>query len=609
MLTKCLASLAAMLVTIACGSAVEANPSTKDPHAPLEAHGGTIARQLHAEAASLYASALADIKSFEEADQGNRLARMSGKEIGQMRVNLARIVRLGRQLQILGEPSGTDFTFRGNEMIQYEYFTRKWPSLPTSARYMAGIRTTFIRQTPDRQRAVEKLKGMIAEQKWQAAHDELYRLLDALWVGGYLLTPDEQRQYFLVFSEVQGTIDAAMDRIRSETAQNVLTQSRREQTPDFAATLAKMQGAVDGVAATGKGEWDAESLSGPQLVVKIGATWRDVHVATLRCMALDWALLARSFSSNHSATDGPQPTDELAVAYRQFSDAVLKLLADLPTGEAKRVRGDAAAVLYREYLQALSTLMGHVTGERGWEDMQIALNELARQAPGFGDEVAAYDAATTELLRWRARTAEGLAAARSSPDAALSSIMRTATTSRPDYMGLYPAQYQDDASPQLLASAPRILIPAVDKLVGQTGLTRDVVRIPVASRSAIARYGSRVYAIVPVASDLAAEIDALEFDLQVSEDLPPLTLRSAISLTQADRGDFVAVGGNTVTAHLEALITRFATLPPSASVLIPIDAIPIERRTSVISQMLMRFDIDPTWLQHAHFFVPLAAGE
>jgi hypothetical protein len=54
------------------------------------------------------------------------------------------------------------------------------------------------------------------------------------------------------------------------------------------------------------------------------------------------------------------------------------------------------------------------------------------------------------------------------------------------------------------------------------------------------------------------------------------------------------------------MITRFATLPASASILVPLGVLPVEDiKQQLLPQMLMRFDVKPKWVQHPHFYVEL----
>ena len=105
---------------------------------------------------------------------------------------------------------------------------------------------------------------------------------------------------------------------------------------------------------------------------------------------------------------------------------------------------------------------------------------------------------------------------------------------------------------------------------------------------------------------MAAEVDLLKFDLLVGEQAPPLTLSSAIAVDSASRGTLAAAGGEIAGVYLEALITRFASLKPMASSLVPLGELPIDSRQRLLQQTVMRFELEPTWVQHEHFFIELS---
>ena len=70
--------------------------------------------------------------------------------------------------------------------------------------------------------------------------------------------------------------------------------------------------------------------------------------------------------------------------------------------------------------------------------MNAALQQLAGKSPAFNSEVQAYDAATSEMLRWRARTASSIARARSGEFQTLDKYLYDATVSQDPFLGLFP---------------------------------------------------------------------------------------------------------------------------------------------------------------------------
>jgi len=589
-----------------------ANPNDKDSGAALAAHGSGAAKELHARAASLYAAAAQETRTQLEAVASGRGERLSGKAIGQTRMKLRQIERLGPQLEIYGEPAGADFSFRFSDLATPQWWDVVTPyaATPGSQNFVNSIRDVIKKQTPARMKTLEKLQKMVAEQKWQPAEIELYRLFDGLEAGICFLSNQERQEILQPFGEVRAAIDGAMRRIRSQEAAKSLGQSRTQQTPDFASHITAIREATAAVSASGQADWDGEQVTGPQLVQKIGMRWTEVQVACLRCRALDWALQPLfQMAGANAAKISPDPTSEMLQRdYSQFSAAVIESIISLVRADAVRVSGSDVARLYVEYLDSIAPLARQVADGNAVKAWDGALQQLAAKSLEFNSEVKAYDAATREMLRWRARTASSITQARSGKSPALDKHLYDATVSKDPFLGLFPERPDGQLAPRLLASAPAIMTVATSRLMGQQATAFDVVRVSPTSSASIARYRARTYANVPAGLDLSAQISALKSDLMIGEQSPALTLATATSVHSAERGDLVAVGGEIIGHHLEGLITRFAALPTSASVLVPLGVLPVEDiKQPLLPQMLMRFDVKPAWVQHDHFYVDLPA--
>ncbi len=607
-------ALTVLLLTLSCvinSPTATANPSDKNPAAPLAVHGSGTAKELQAQAASLYAAAAQETKSHLEAVAEGRGERLAGKAIGQVRVKLRQIERLGPQLEIYCEPAGTDFRLRFAYVATPQWWDIVTPysGAPSSQNFVNSIRLAVQKQTPARMKTLEKLQKLVAEQKWQAGEDELYRLFDGLEAGTCFLSDQERQEIERPFAEVRAAIDTAMRRIRSQEAAQLLGQSRAQQNPDFAGLTTALREATSGLAALGQTNWEGEQVTGPQLVEKLGQRWAEVHVASIRCRALDWAMQPLFQMAGANATNiSPDPTSEtLQRDYTQFSTAVFESISLAIKADALRVAGDDVARLYAEYLNSLAPLTRLVADRNAVQTWNAALQQLAAKSPAFNAEVQAYDAATGEMLRWRARTAVSIAQARSSQFPTLDKHLYDATISKKPFLGLFPELPDGQLAPRLLAAAPAIMETATPRLMGKQATAFDVVRVAPTSSAAIARYRARTYANVPAGLDLAGEVSALKADLLVGEQMPALTLATANSVFSAERGDLAAVGGDIVGHQLEAVITRFATLPPAASILVPLGVLPTEDiKQPLLPQMLMRFDVQPAWAQHEHFFADLA---
>lgn len=599
---------------LVCSWGIAANPNHQDAATALEAHGIGTPKELRDRAASLYAAAAQETRTQLDAVASGRGERLSGKVIGGTRVKIRQLERLGPQLSIYGEPAGEDFRMRFTYLAtpQWGEVVLPYASAPSSQNFVNSIRLALKKQTPTRMKTLEKLQKLVAEQKWKVAEDELYQLFDGLEAGTCFLSDQERNEIGMPFAEVRSAIDTAMRRIRSQEAAQLLGQSRSQQTPDFASHLKAFLEATAAVATSGQANWDGEQVTGPQLVEKIGSRWIEVHVASIRCRALDWAMQPLFQMAGANATKiSPDPTSQmLQDQYSQFSTAAIEAIIALIRADAARVSGDDIARLYTAYVASLAPLARQVADEKAVKAWDSALQQFAEKSPAFAAEVKSYNAATEELLRWRARTAASLVHARSGEFPTLDKHLYDATVSKDTFLGLFPERPDGQLAPRLLAAAPAILTVATPRLMGKQATAFDVVRVSPTSTSSIARYRARTYANVPAGLDLSAQVSALKSDLLIGEQSPALTLAAATSAHSAERGDLAAVGGELVGHHLEGLITRFAALSTAASVLVPLGVLPTEDiKQPLLPQMLMRFDIKPAWVQHEHFYVDLAAVE
>jgi hypothetical protein len=508
---------------------------------------------------------------------------------------------------MFGEPTGTELGFRSHFVGPAQnIFVRGYASQPTSLRYLTQLRAKLKKEEPARYKAAEQIKKLIAEKKWRAAEDLLYQQLDRLNIATGYLSSAEVKQLQSPFADVTSVVDTAALRLRAERAKQAIQSTRMQQAPDYSGILAEIEQAINNVATTGQTVWKDGTVDGPQLVEKIGIVWKEAHVATLRCRALDWAYMARTNPAGSADSQGS--IDPLQKAYVAFSGGVLKAIENLLTVEASRIDGDETVPLYVRYLATLPPLLDQVADRGSLAPIDQALQALANELAAFGGEVDAYDRGTAEMLRWRARAAEAAAKSREPEFVALPTRMFEATKSDQSYVGLFTAQQPQKDRPRLLACAPKLLPPAIKKLVGQKARVGSVRRITPTSRSFIAEFDNRTYANLTAELPLAAEVDLLKFDLMVSAEAPALTLASAMAVSSAERGDLAAAGGEITGTHLEGLITRFATLPTAASVLVPLGQLPSESQDYLLPQVLMRFELQPSWAQHEHFFVQLSAA-
>lgn len=583
-----------------------ANPSHKDTNQALAIHGKELTKAIYQQAVSLDSKARERVLDFLKQESAGRVEQISAKDIGQTHLATTQLLRLAEQLLFLGEPAGLDFQKRVEIMRKpIARITQQSKSYPATQKYINQWRSQIQKQAPARAKTLERVQQLASSSNWLEAEKELYELFDMMEPGTVFFESEEKRVIYEPFNPVQGAITNAMQEIRRQQGSEALQQAIADTTPNHVGILDEIQLAIQSVAQTGTASYRDSQVNGPQLVTKIADTWREAQNAILQARAKQWALQGRPnyggafypMSGNNSDT-----VDPYLEPHRQFSDNIAKLLAQLIQVDAMRVPSEQASALYQEYLVALAPLVRQHYNRDLLTFFNQALLAFGNKLPQGGAQVGNYSAATSELLRWRAKVATAQTQAARSQYNPLPLIMRQATTSKDPYVGLFPEDTSYNTTATLMTASSETMPLAVERLLNKQVLVNDVIRISDSSPTAIARYQERTYANVTVAETTAA-VAALKKDLLVTESLPALNLEATQAILSAERGDWQTVGGVVAGTHLEGVVTRFGSLPAAAAILTPLGTLPTDNMgNGGLAQMLIRFDVTPQWVAHQHFF-------
>lgn len=598
-------------------AAVYANPNHKVVDAALAVHGKEFSPELHKKATDFYEDAKTKLFDFLEKEAKNDVQKIDGEDLGNTHMVVTRLKRAASQLQLLGEPAGHDFERRGNEMHNHlGRLIAKSQSFPRTQKYIESFRQFINNSAAARSKAILEMHKLAMQGKWEAAENELYRVYDRLDPGTVFLTPEENKAIYSPFSEVDVAITSAMLELRSAKANEILQQAIPDNLPNYAAILAEIDMAITSLGATGQATWHDEQISGPELVTRIGQKWSETQAGALRARGKYWALTRRSYGTyaSRSAADpavaaaiaDPNAADKFANDYAAFSRDLMKSFPRLVEAHSARLAGNDVPQTYVAYLRALAPLARQTNSPEFTAALSPALQKLVDKNPQLREGVAAYDSATADLLRWRARVAESHATVQAAEYLPIEKRFHEGTVSNQSYVGLFP-ETGTQIGAQLLAPAPDVMTTAVKRLMGQKAAVRDIIRLSGESKSAIARFQDNTYGNVPAPLSLEPEVEALKFDLLVSNQAPPLTLMAMQAVLTAERGDMAAIGGEITGVYLEGVITRFAALPNSAAILTTLGQLPTDWSSGVgMSHVLMRFDIGPQWALHDYFFLRLA---
>ncbi|NQT16976.1 MAG: hypothetical protein HQ582_29735 [Planctomycetes bacterium] len=588
-----------LLLALVCGERSAAS-TDEDPEAPLAVRPEDESRKLQKEAESRDRKARAAVTTFREKLAEDRLSEVKAGAVGDAHVAVLQLDRLARRLILLGEPAGRDFSMRMMELrAGVTEIVGAYLHLPGVPERIARDYEVLQREAQKRRDVLDKARALGEREEWEKAESILHEAIDDLEKGAVWLGSDQRRMVLGEFAEMAGVVAMWVRRIREERAQAALAEAREAQTPDFDALLGEIRSAASSVQGSSAVEVEGQSLTGPEFLERFGQRWQEAQHQAVRCRGLDWARRAEAAT---------QASAKLTSQHARFSAEVGGAVAALIEADAARADASAARGMLAAYLEQVAQLVA-LSGDDSLESaVGPVLEKLATKSPELAAEVEAYRKATTDVLRWRRRTAEASARARKDEFPPIQAEFFRAVQATDSTPGLVPAGAVDTSRAEFSGPVPSIMGPAAEKLMGRRVSLADLVGLPTKSRITIARYGKRSYARFSVPDALAARFAertaALERDLLVSESAPPLTLEAAVALARARRGDLAAAGGEITGVTLESLVTRFATLSSAGRTLIPLGPLPQESGwRDVLRQAVMQFEIEPAWVRHECFFV------
>jgi hypothetical protein len=509
-----------------------------------------------------------------------------------------RLDRIGDRLAVLGEGAGVDFKSRSYELNDdIRPVISAYRALPGVPAIISKNLSLLQKKTDEKLGLIPKAENLAKQNRWDDLETLVYAAVDELEVMGTWYDTDQRKRSIWRFRSAAAPLLRQCDEARKNAVQEALTQARSQQSPQFDALLGEIRKATAALKTAGTVDVGGQPLTGPALLRLFAQRWTDAQAAALRCQGLTWIIEASS----------PEFT-ALAQTHAKFSQDVVPALADLIAADVAHVTAENARARYVEYLRVLGPIVSLTADDKLAEAVGPRLAEVASKSPELAAEVEAYRKATSQLLRWRARTAAAYAKARQLQFPPVEQQFLAAVKDSPEGKGLVSEKDPSTAEAALPGnvSAPTIMERASKKLVGQPALVARLVGLPTAAKMACSRYGERTYSRVALPSPpLDAQFAGLRGDLMVDKG-PPLTLEAAAAIMLTQRGDLEAVGGEIKGAYLEPLVWRFAALPPILQTLLPLGATLAERQdTPWTHQVVMRFDVGPKWVQSKYYFVEL----
>jgi len=595
--------LAALLVvmSLVTSASVLANRSDKEPNAPLDVHSPQLAPELLAQAQQLFDQNHAALAKFEKLRQDDMAAKIDPLQVGKTYANAVKLRRTADQLMQLGETAGYDYHLRASQQATALNATiGALQALPQAQQAIANTRTRARQVAQAAQKQVPKIERMIEDEAWLKAEAELHQTLDELEIYLGFLTVADRMQILMPWRDMLTQIETAAKGVRQEQALAQLVARRDAALPDYEAFLEKLKAAADDVCTSGKHTLDGEARTGPELIAYFDTAWKALHVQVINALAIEWA---------RATLIGEIPSAEWTACEENYADFSTKMpaaLATIVTADAQRVSDAYAADLYAKYLPAVADLVAHAPGCEA--PLEEALSKLFEKSPSLAEQVAAYQTATGELLRWRKRVAAEQAAARQADVPTIDAAAREWFRHSSDSAGLFAAGQPTAA--KLNFSGPAVLEVGGPQAIGKPVVVNDIVALG-SGTAGISRYADRIYARVPLPQDeavLEQAREALQRDLQATMQ-PPLTLTATGAIRSLERGDLYKAGGTVKGVYLEGHIPRFATLPAAAALLTPLGTLPASHtQEDQLAQAVLRFDMVPQWIAGEYFFVELPSA-
>lgn len=557
-----------------------AAPSNFDPYAAMDVRPEERQQHLKANGEKLYRDAKAELKKIQEKREKGQLQQIKLEAIGQTWGLMLQLSWAGSQLQIRGESTGSDFQWRAKELktellaIIAEY--RKLPGVAKQlGKNLARLRIESNATKP----LLERAQTLAEQKQWDQMEALIYKTTNSLEEMGCWYDFKERKYSVAKFVNPASGLLTKGYAARKEAAEAAMIAARAKQAPDFKGILDQIGVATASLRNSGQAEVNGQAVAGPLVLRHFAGQWLKTQNAAVRCQGLTWAIEAKT----------PEWM-ELRDNQAKFSEDMLPALGGLIAADAANVTAEKARDRYVAYLGVLSTLVPLMGDDGLAKAVEPALSEIASKSPELAAEVDAYRRATSPLLRWRQRTAEAYARVRQPTVPPVKKLLASA--------GFQPRLKE--------TSATELILQTKDKLVGQPIMLVDI--IGGTSNMSWSRYDSRSYSRVALPKPVVdAEIAALRSDLMVKEGAPLLTLEAETAIVTAQRGDFVSVVGKVRNMYIEPLIWRYATIPPTLQTFLPLGPLPLENQSTAPwrSQIVVRFDVMPQWLQNKYYFVEL----
>ena len=567
------------IVVVASHNLPSAEPSTKTPFELLKRHATV------PEADAVWKQVVAADSAFREnLEKLAQDASPDPRKVSQGSVNLRQLKRWVEWLRNYGEPASIDLSMRLSFYDQTLLkVTQQFWSIPQSGAIRQKVIAGLARSEKQRLQRVAKITDLMQKGDAVAAEKQLDSLLDEIFATAGCLTPEEVRPITEPINQVEGFVRSAMSEVRQNRAREVFTQESQRYVEKYQALVGAVEEAATQVAS------GTSLLRGEAAVSKVAALggflndWNEAHVGLIRAVAL--ARVQSLAKEDAWTANAAQLSTKMQAAITKF------VVADV-----SKTNSDQASAKYTEILSLLGSLVPRCSSTSFANGLEKPLLQLASKA-GMGEQVLNYQEATSDMLRWRARVASAKAKSLAKEYPVASSLAKAKLSATA--VGLY--DQNQPSFPQVTRPIPD-LMPLISTAMLQSSVTLPGLRrLDGKTEIWMSRFAENLYGKIPVNSIRLKSPEALERDLLVDQQHPPLTLSAAIAVALSEEGVFESVGGSIIEITLEGAAARFAKFPVVAGCLIPVGEVQ-PAGVDPLSALVLRIDIEPKWVQHKYFF-------
>lgn len=530
--------------------------------------------------------------------------KASSKQLATGYVNYRKLSRLVERMRQFGEPVAVDANLQGNFYSSpILYSLERYLATPKGRTDAQKAMAYVTRTAPARAKIIGQIQQLISKGSFEQAEAMLDKTYDDLFLFLAYIHHYEHKNILEPFSVVQSYIHDAMQKKRISATQTTFANVFAEATNQRDQLLAILE---QGRLELSRGDSvtiDGQAMPAPQALATVLSRWELVHSAMVHAEAIEAASRATGYdgASSHSG--------EQSTWYRettQLTSSVQQLVSAWITTQSQSTQPDVAKNHYLAYVQTLASVAPHVRDPQWVNAFEAPLASLAARA-GLTPSVTAYTKATDGVLRWRAKIADAQAKkhAANFPEASDYSRMQLPFDQTGKGFFLNQPNAPSPPIPCNYVAIPNSLPWATERIMNRPVTLNNSFHLPGEKKIWMSRYRQGVYArlvTIPGLENMPA-IAKLRSDLLVDTDHPPLSLRSAMAIGTAERGEFRKVGGTILHMTLEGSVSRFATLPPMAGKLFMYGDVPLRvDYGDELSGLAIRYDVQPAWLSHDYFF-------